>query len=160
MPGNVLLREASPSDLPAMVEVQRAGAVLALAHIFPQDSHPFPRAEVHSRWAAEIANPAVAVHVIEHEESRVAGFAALRDDELLHLGTAVETWGTGLAATAHDQLIERLAAAGITRAWLRVFEENYRARRFYEKRGWQDTARLSRSAFPPHPVLVEYERAL
>jgi hypothetical protein len=55
------------------------------------------------------------------------------------------------------RLIERVAAAGVTRAWLRVFVQNHRARRFYEKLDWRNTGRLSGSTVAPHPVLVEYE---
>jgi putative acetyltransferase len=153
----VLLRDAVLSDLPALMDVQHSGAVQALAHIFPQDAYPFPRAAIQSRWASEIANPDVDVYVIEHDEGQIAGFAAIRDNELLHFGTAVETWGTGLAAAAHSKLIERLADAGVTSARLRVLEENHRARRFYEKLGWHPTDRLSRTSFLPHPVLMEYE---
>jgi RimJ/RimL family protein N-acetyltransferase len=156
----VLLRDASLCDLPALLDVQHSGALQALTHIFPQDTHPFPRAEIHARWAAEIANPAVEVYVIERDEGHIAGFAAIRDSELLHFGTAVETWGSGLAAAAHDQIMERLAATGAARARLRVSEDNHRARRFYEKLGWRRTGRLSRTSFAPHPVLLEYERDL
>jgi RimJ/RimL family protein N-acetyltransferase len=62
-----------------------------------------------------------------------------------------------LAAAAHKQVVERLAAGSATSARLRVFEDNQRARRFYEKLGWRRTDRLSRTSFPPYPVLVEYE---
>jgi RimJ/RimL family protein N-acetyltransferase len=151
------LRKATLSDLPALLDVQQAGALRALAHIFPQDAHPFPRAAIRSRWAAEIADPAIATYVIERDDGRVAGFAAVRSDELLHFGTAVDTWGSGLAAAALGELVRRWAASGTTRARLRVFEENRRARRFYEKLGWRRTDRISRSPFPPFPVLVEYE---
>jgi RimJ/RimL family protein N-acetyltransferase len=153
----VLLRDAVLSDLPAMMDIQHSGALQALTQIFPQDAYPFPRAEIQSRWAAEIADPDIKVYVIEHDAGQIVGFAAIRDNELLHFGTAVETWGTGLAVDAHSKLIERLADAGVTSARLRVFEENHRARRFYEKLGWRPTDRLSRTSFPPHPVLVEYE---
>lgn len=129
----------------------------APAHIFPQDAHPFPRAILESRWAAEIPSPDVDVYVIEDDEGQIAGFAAIRDNELLHFGTAVESWGTGLAAAAHSKLLERLAEAGVTTARLRVFEQNHRARRFYEKPGWRPTDRVSRTSFPPHPVLMEYK---
>ena len=156
-PRRMLLRAAAQSDLPAMVDVQHAGAVRALAHIFPQDEYPFPRAAIGSRWASEIENPGVEVYVIENDDGQTVGFAAVRGNELLHFGTAVETWGTGLAAVAHDKLVERLASAGVAVARLRVFEQNHRARRFYEKLGWRQTDRLSRTLFPPHPVLVEYE---
>jgi RimJ/RimL family protein N-acetyltransferase len=137
--------------------VQQAGAVKALAHIFPQDAHPFPRAEVQARWTAEIADPNVDVYVIEQDDGEIGGFAAIRGNELLHFGTAVETWGTGFAPAAHGQLVERLAAGGATCARLRVFKDNQRARHFYEKLGWRRTDRLSRTSFPPYPVLVEYE---
>jgi RimJ/RimL family protein N-acetyltransferase len=140
-----------------MMDIQHSGALQALTQIFPQDAYPFPRAEIQSRWAAEIADPDTKVYVIEHDASQIAGFAAIRDNELLHFGTAVETWGTGLAADAHGQLIERLTATGAAYARLRVFEDNHRARRFYEKLGWRRADRLSRTSFPPHPVLVEYE---
>lgn len=156
----MLLRNATLTDLAALVDVQQVGAVRALAHIFPQDAYPFPRDEVRSRWVAEIADPDVSVYIVEHDEGRIGGFAATRDNELLHFGTAVETWGTGLAAAAHDQVMERLAATGVTRARLRVFEDNHRARRFYEKLGWRQTERRTQTPFPPHPVLVEYEHEL
>ena len=156
----MLLRSAVMSDLPELVDVQKACAQVGLAHIFPQDTHPFPRSAVLARWADEVACPDVEVYVVVRHERRIEGFAAIRDDELLHFGTALGTWGTGLAAAVHDELVERLAAAGKPGAWLRVFEQNRRARRFYEKMGWTPTERLTRSAFAPFPVLVDYEIAL
>jgi RimJ/RimL family protein N-acetyltransferase len=153
------LRDATVADLPALMDVQQAAAVRALAHIFPQDRYPFPRDELLSRWVTEIADPDVGAYVIEDGEDRIAGFAATRGDELLHFGTAVRTWGTGLAICAHDDVMRRLTAAGVTRARLRVFEEDRRARRFYEKLGWRPSGQRSRTPFPPHPVLVEYAYA-
>src|SRR5918997_519215 len=88
----VLLRAATPADLPDLLDLQEAGAVRALAHIFPQDEYPFPRADVAARWAAETADPGIDVWVAEHD-GRLAGFVAVRGDELLHFGTAVGTWG-------------------------------------------------------------------
>lgn len=144
------------SDLPALVDLQEAGAVLALAHIFPQDEYPFPKELVLSRWAEETADPGIEVYLIEQDQ-QIAGFAAIRGAEFLHFGTAVQTWGSGLAKSAHDQVIKRIAGTGATVARLRVFTENHRARRFYEKQGWHSTGQLTRTSFPPHPVLVEYE---
>ena len=39
---------------------------------------------------------------------------------------------------------------------LRVFVDNGRARRFYEKHGWRPTGASSRSSYEPYPVLLEY----
>jgi putative acetyltransferase len=152
------LRDATAADVPAMVDVQHAGALRSLTHIFPQDAYPFPRAAIESRWLEEIGDPDVAVYVIEHDDGSVAGFAALRANELQHFGTAVETWGTGFAAAAHDLLMARIHATNASRARLRVLVENHRARRFYEKLGWRCTDLFSRSPFPPYPSLVEYRR--
>ncbi|MDG4822885.1 GNAT family N-acetyltransferase [Asanoa sp. WMMD1127] len=154
----MLLREATLADVAGLVDVQQAGAQLALAHIFPQSQHPFPRAAISARWAAEVASPDVDVLVVGRDP--IEAFAAMRSDELLHFGTAVSTWGTGLAGEVHAELIERFVAAGHPSAWLRVFEQNHRARRFYEKMGWSATERRSRSPFAPHPVLVEYRIGL
>jgi RimJ/RimL family protein N-acetyltransferase len=155
----MLLRFADLQDLDALVDLQRVGAVRALGHIFPQEEYPFPRDRIYIRWAAEIADPSIDVYVVEHA-GQVSGFAATRGNELLHFGTAVQTWGTGLAVAVHDEILVRLAAAGHGRARLRVFEENHRAVGFYMKLGWRRTAARSRTSFPPHPVLVEYERDL
>ena len=151
----MLLRVATVSDLPELVDVQQAGAVVGLAHIFPQAEYPFPRAAVQAGWAAELGRPEIDVYVVGEPGGRIRGFAAVRGNELLHFGTAVETWGSGLAAAVHDELVGRLEAG----AWLRVFEENRRARRFYEKMGWTATSRRTRSVFAPYPVLMEYELA-
>jgi RimJ/RimL family protein N-acetyltransferase len=155
----VLLRLATLADLPRLLEVQRGGAVRALAHVFPQDLYPFPIEVIRARWQGEIADPDIDAYVIDSDDA-VAGFAAARGCELLHFGTAVETWGSGLAARALNEIVDRLASAGITRARLRVYEENHRARRFYDKQGWVPTGRRTRTSFPPNPVLVEYERDL
>jgi len=156
----VTLREAGPGDLEALVEVQRAGAVEALAHIFDQQTHPFPTDQILARWKAHLVDPVVRAYVVGDPVGHIVGFAATRDDELLHFGTAKDTWGTGVAAAAHDLVVDRLRAEGLTHAWLRVFAENHQARRFYEKVDWSRTDQLSRSPFAPHPVLVRYTRAV
>jgi RimJ/RimL family protein N-acetyltransferase len=96
-------------------------------------------------------------YVLDDDQSHLVGFAATCGEELLHFGTAVHTWGSELAAAAHAEIIHRLGQAGVTRAHLRVFEGNGGARRFYEKLGWCQNGRTSRTSFPPHPVLVEYD---
>ena len=152
------LRFASADDLDALVDVQEAGSVAALGHVFPQDVHPFPRDVVRQRWAAEIADAEVSVYVCTDEVGSVTGFAARRGDELLHLGTAPRTWGSGLAATLHDALLASFPAS-VTHCRLRVFAENGRARRFYEKLGWTCTGDVTRSTFPPHAELLTCTRA-
>jgi RimJ/RimL family protein N-acetyltransferase len=146
-------------DVDAVLGIQEPGAIAALAEIFPQDEYPFPRAELRRRWLAEISDSDVQCFVIRPGEY-IAGFAALRGTELLHFGTVMSTWGSGLASAAHDELLAILRRQGETMAWLRVFEANARARRFYVKHRWLTDGERSTSSFPPHPVLLRYERSL
>jgi RimJ/RimL family protein N-acetyltransferase len=146
--------------LDELMVVQREGAVAGLGHLFPQDTHPFPTERVRARWREELADPAVHCFVVVGADGEVAGFAATRGDELLHLGTALRTWGSGLAGRAHDELLDHLRRRGHEVAWLRVFDENLRAVRFYRRRGWVPTDETSRTSFPPHPMLRRLERAL
>jgi GNAT superfamily N-acetyltransferase len=151
----MLLRAAVVPDVPALVEMQEIAAVAGLSHIFPQDEYPFPRDAIAADWVAEIANPEIDVFVVARR-GRIEGFAALRRDELLHFGTALDTWGSGLAGEMHAELVSRWAAAGHESAWLRVFDENRRARRFYEKMGWRPTSGVSYGEYPPFPPLTHY----
>jgi len=155
----MIFRCGVPEDLDALVAIQEAGAVASLGHIFPQDEYPFPREQIRKRWAAELADPATWVYVSTDDAGRITGFAARRVDELLHFGTALHTWGTGLADELHDALLSSFPAT-VSRYRLRVFAENRRARRFYEKLGWTSTGELTRSSFPPYAELVTYERSV
>lgn len=157
--GVAVLRPLTRDDLGALLEVQREGAVAGLGHIFPQDAYPFPTEQVRGRWEAELDDPAVDCFAVVLD-GEVAGFAATRGDELLHFGTALATWGSGLAGLAHEEVLVHLRARGHRTAWLRVFEDNVRAVRFYERRGWRATGVVSRTSFPPYPVLRRDERAL
>lgn len=152
-------RHAVVEDLEDLVAVQETAAVAGLKHIFPQDEYPFPRETVLQRWAAELADPSTDVYVCTDETGRITGFAARREDELLHLGTALHTWGTGLATQLHHALMASFPST-LTRCHLRVFVENRRARRFYEKLGWSSTGEVTRSTYPPYAELVTYTRRL
>ncbi|WP_430789028.1 GNAT family N-acetyltransferase [Actinoplanes sp. G11-F43] len=105
------------------------------------------------RWAEEIADPAVRV-LVAVPHGTVAGFVAVRADQLLHFGTAVESWGSGLASRVHQEALDLLPAR--PRLW--VFTENHRARRFYAKHGWEATGGTRPTGFAPHPELMEYVR--
>ncbi len=159
----VIVRRANAADIEALVDTQQEGAVASLANIFPQDQYPFPRSAVRKRWTEELDGPDTHVYISVDETGTVIGFAAARDNELLHFGTALRTWGTGAAQQLHAALLDELsrtATAGSDHLRLRVFEENTRAQRFYEKLGWTETTQRTRSSFAPYAVLVEYHRPL
>ena len=155
----VVLRAMNVGDVSSVVDVQEPGAVRGLAEVFPQDRYPFPRRVIEQRWLLEIETPGVDCYVVELGPV-VAGFAATHRGELLHFGIAVEHWGSGLAATAHDTVLDRMRDAGVRRAWLRVFTGNRRGRAFYERLGWAPTGERTHSSYPPFAELLRYERHL
>ena len=106
------------TDVPNVLDVQAPGAVRGLAEVFPQDVYPFPRVEVAQRWLREIEVPDIDCYVVLVDDA-VAGFAASRGDEFFHFGIALGHWGTGLAQTAHDAVLDRMQSRGVKRAWLR-----------------------------------------
>ncbi|RYC11354.1 GNAT family N-acetyltransferase [Nocardioides zhouii] len=130
-----------------------------LSDVFPQDEYPFPRDVLADRWRAEIAAADVECFVILRDDD-IAGFAAVQADEVKHFGVAVEEWGSGLARQAHDELVARMAGAGVTKAWLCVYAANPRGRAFWTNLGWTDTGERSSGPMPPHAELLTYEKAL
>lgn len=159
----MLLLSATANDVEALVDVQQEGAIRGLSHIFPQDEFPFPRAAVVARWHEEIADAGTHAYICLDSAGNISGFAATRRVEVLHFGTSVRTWGSGLAQVLHDAVLSELAVtapAEATSVCLRVFEDNQRARRFYQRLGWAETSNRTRTAFPPHPTLIELRRAL
>jgi ribosomal protein S18 acetylase RimI-like enzyme len=64
------------------------------------------------------------------------GFCIVQGAELYQLFVSVEARGSGVAAALMTDAEARLAAAGVTKAWLACAIGNERAARFYEKSGW------------------------
>ena len=146
-------------DVPAVMAVQEPMSIAGLSGVFPQDRFPFPREVLAQRWRAEIADPEIECFVILRDDE-VAGFAAVQADEVKHFGVAVEQWGSGLATKAHDELVARMAGAGVRRAWLCVYVDNPRGRAFWAKVGWTDTGERRSGPMPPHAEQLILERLL
>ena len=151
----MIVRPMNEADLPELIELQEAGAVVGMAEVFPQHEYPFPRDAIIARWRDEIIDSTVETYVATDRAGRLVGFAATTGSELLHFGTAIETWGDGTARELHDAIVERLRRHG-GRITLHVFASNHRARAFYDKLGWNPTGTSRSSGFAPYPLLLEY----
>ncbi len=141
-----MFRPATDGDAVALRDLEKAANLIALAHVFPPGTHPYPDAGVLDRWREVLADPAVTT-VVSEDDRGLTSFAAFDATTLRHLGVRPDLWGTGLAT-------EALAQSTAPRLW--CLEANHRARRFYERQGWVATGPSKESEFPPHPVELEY----
>lgn len=65
--------------------------------------------------------------------------------------------GKGTASALMQASVAMAERDGHDWLWLGTNEQNQRAIRFYEKRGWVAAQGRSTSLYPPHPVLCRYE---
>jgi GNAT superfamily N-acetyltransferase len=149
------LREARTTEASVLAGVQEIASVAALAHVFPPERYPYPREAIAERWASALADPAAHV-VVAEVEGRTVGVACARAEWLDGLYVVPERWGTGVAEMLHDRALELVRGLGSACCHLWVLEENARARRFYERRGWRENGRTRVVPFPPNPLDVGY----
>jgi len=74
---DVIVRDLTEDDLPALIDLQEAGAVVGLATVFPPDRYPFPRDAIVARWRDEIRDAAIDTYVAVDDQRRLVGFAAV-----------------------------------------------------------------------------------
>jgi GNAT superfamily N-acetyltransferase len=149
------IREARSEEAGLLATVQEQASVAALAHIFPPERYPYPREAVQERWSGALADAArQALIAIERDEP--VGAACVSEGWLDGLYVVPTRWGTGLADELHDRALEIVRNLGSASCRLWVLEDNARARRFYERRGWQENGETRVVPFPPNPVDVGY----
>ncbi len=127
-------RPALPAEYPVLAQLWRDSWMDAHAAYVPEALTRLRTVEDFSRRLKEFGD---AVRVAG-PEGQPLGLCIVRDDELHQLFLARAARGTGLAEVLLRDGEARLAAAGITRAWLDAVAENTRACRFYTRMGWQD----------------------
>lgn len=148
------IRDAGPAEAETLLAVQRAASLAALAHVYPPDRYPYPDAEIRERWLT------FSGRVLLADDGGPVGVAAVEPCWLAGLYVVPERWGTGVADELHDAAAAALRALGCTEARLWVLEDNPRARRFYERRGWRENGTTRVVPFPPHPLDVGYSLEL
>jgi GNAT superfamily N-acetyltransferase len=148
-----VLRDAEANEARPLAELQERSSVAALTHVFPPELYPYPREAIVARWAGALEDAGVRVVVAEVESDPV-GLGCIRHEWLDGLYVVPERWGTGLAEKLHDMAVEIARELGSVRFHLWVLEENARARRFYERRGWRENRQTRVVPFPPNPLDV------
>jgi putative acetyltransferase len=144
-----VIRRSGPDEAETHWRVQREACLPALAHVFPPEQYPFPDAEVLARWRGFTGTVLAA-----ERDGHVAGIAGVEACWLHGFYVRPEWWGTGVADELHAAALGAMADCPELKLW--VLEENHRARRFYEKRGWRPNGETRVVPFPPSPLDVGY----
>jgi ribosomal protein S18 acetylase RimI-like enzyme len=131
----------------AVAEVHMRAWRVAYRGIVPDpvldDLDPAVRA---ARYTFDLTGPSDPATWIAVDRDAILGFVILgpcRDDGLSDLGEVrslyvdPDQWRSGLGAALMRQAEDELAGRGFAEATLWVFEDNARARRFYESAGWR-----------------------
>lgn len=144
----VTLRSAGVGDARAIAGVMATCFTATFGHLYdPADLAAFLDGLTLERWRAELADPAFAFLVAE-DGGRMVGFAKLGPHslpvtpagpmiELRQLYLTGDQQGTGLAARMMDWVLATARARGAQELFLSVYVDNHRARRFYERYGFE-----------------------
>ena len=137
------IRAATLADARAIAEVHVTTWQEAYAHVFPREFLAGLSIERREEMWASAAATAPDDLLVAEENGRVVGFASVGvahdtdgAGELYAIYVEPPHWGTGAGAALMDAAVERLRAAGFDHAILWVLDDNPRARRFYERHGW------------------------
>jgi len=154
-----MIREARPDEAETLLAIQRDACVVAFAHIFPPELYPFPDDLILSAWKEALAEPDVDVFVAEAGGEAI-GSVSIGGGFLRTLYVVPTHWRTGIGTALHDHALYRMRGQGRTSAKLWTLEENWNARRYYEKRNWRLTEETRVVPFPPNPIDVQYEKKI
>jgi GNAT superfamily N-acetyltransferase len=86
------------------------------------------------------------------------GVAVRVGPELRALYVMPDAWGSGAGGALIDAVLDAIRADGHGEATLWVGEANGRARRFYEREGWEPTGETKASELGPEEL--QYRRQL
>ena len=147
----IAYRDAVPADQPAIAALFVDSFTATFGHLYAaEDLATFLSALTPASWTAELTDPAFAFRVAA-DDGGIVGYAKLAPPalpgapadavELRQLYLADTAKGTGVAQALMDWAIATARARGATELWLSVYIDNHRAKRFYERYGFEDVGR-------------------
>ena len=141
-------RNAKVDDAPELAELGAATFTDTFGHLYqPDDLAVFLQNHSVEAWEKELSDPAFEVQVAE-KDGRMVGYAKIGPPhlpfeprgeaaELRQLYVVEEMKGQGVAHALIDWVIDQARRRRADHLYLSVFTENHRARRFYEKLGFE-----------------------
>lgn len=146
------IRDATSSDLAAIDEVFRRSFCDTFAHLYrTEDLSSFLSTFTPGGWLNEFSDPRFRFRVAV-EDGKIVGFVKLGPSalpidagpcsiELRQLYVLKEHHGSGLAKALTDWAIEEARRSGAKEIYLTVYVDNHRAKRFYDRYGFEAVGR-------------------
>jgi GNAT superfamily N-acetyltransferase len=144
----VAFRDARPEDAAAIAALARQSFTETFGHLYsPANLAAFLVNHSEQKWRDELCDPGFAVRLGE-ADGRAVAYAKLGPPSLpfevkgptieLRQFYVLKPWqGAGVAARLMDWTLSQARARGAEEMYLSVFVDNVRARRFYERYGFQ-----------------------
>ncbi len=141
-------RTATAADAEALAELGTKTFTDTFGHLYqPADLELFLQNHSPDNWDKELNDPAFEVRIAERD-GQLVGYVKLGPPhlpfeprgeaaELRQLYVVEEVKGQGVADALIQWVIERARGLRADHLYLSVFTENHRARRFYEKYGFE-----------------------
>ena len=145
---DVVFRTAGPADAEAMAQLGRDTFTETFGHLYsPENLAAFLVNHSEEKWRGELSDPAFAVRLAE-AGGRAVAYAKLGPPSLpfevkgapieLRQFYVLRPWhGIGVATALMAWVLGEARARGAEALYLSVFVDNHRARRFYERYGFE-----------------------
>lgn len=148
----VVFRDAGPDDAGAMAALGRESFTETFGHLYtPENLAAFLDNHSEDGWRAELSDPCFAVR-LGQADGRAVAYCKLGPPSLpfeakgptieLRQLYVLKPWqGTGIAAALMDWALAEARGRGAREIYLSVFVDNPRARRFYDRYGFEAVGR-------------------
>jgi ribosomal protein S18 acetylase RimI-like enzyme len=149
---SVVFRDANPDDAAAIAELGRRSFTETFGHLYSDDNlAAFLTNHSEQAWRDELSDSAFAVRVGEADGKAVA-YAKLgppslpftpqgKPIELRQLYVLKPWHGSGAAGELMQWVLDEAGRRGADELYLSVFVDNHRARRFYDRYGFEPVGR-------------------
>ncbi len=148
----ISFRDATASDAGTLDRIFNTSFCDTFAHLYrPEDLNSFLSSFSQNDWQAELSNPAYAFRLGEADGQPV-GYVKLGPQKLPiestrpsmvldQLYILKEHHGAGIANCLMDWALAEAARRGAEELYLTVYVDNHRARRFYDRYGFEAVGR-------------------